>query len=205
MESQHRSAGLPGVREALRAATHSRHVAVAETAPMRRLFATDYCLAEYRLHILRLLGFFEPCEHAVALAAGRAGRHLVRRAPALRADLAALGFAERDIAAAARCTTLPPITADGAPGCLYVLLGSMLGGRVVAQHLRRVFGNRVSLQFYGAGVGESDERWTSFCRDLERQPSANVGAICGAAGATFDAYAMWLRDACRDGRHAIAG
>jgi heme oxygenase len=206
MDSQLLSARAPGVRETLRAATHARHAAVADTAPMRRLLATDYSLQEYRLHILRLLGFFEPLEHAVAFAVGPdSGRHLFRRAPALRMDLAASGYSQRDIEAAARCTTLPHVTAEGASGCLYVLLGSMLGGRMIAQHLRRVLGGQVSLQFYGAGAGESDERWTSFCHDLELQPGVNVRALCGAACATFDAYALWLQDGCRDGRHAIAG
>jgi heme oxygenase len=63
--------GVRGIIEALRDATRSRHAKLASLPAMLRLFEGDYAISEYRAHLGRLLGIFEPLEHAAAQAANR--------------------------------------------------------------------------------------------------------------------------------------
>ncbi len=60
---------MPGAEAApltalLREITRSRHLALHEAPLMRRLFAADYALAEYRTHLESMLGVVEPLERA---------------------------------------------------------------------------------------------------------------------------------------------
>jgi hypothetical protein len=48
--------GGPNLIEALRDATRSRHESLASSPGMSRLFECDYTIAEYRVHLERLLG-----------------------------------------------------------------------------------------------------------------------------------------------------
>jgi Asp-tRNA(Asn)/Glu-tRNA(Gln) amidotransferase C subunit len=79
------------------------------SAAMSRLFASDYTISEYRLHLNRLLGFFEPLECAASLAAQTEGSvQLLQRSSDLREDLRNMGATAQDIDAIERCQRLPP-------------------------------------------------------------------------------------------------
>jgi heme oxygenase len=161
---------------------------------MRRLFASDYTLAEYGGHLTRLLGFFEPLHRAASrLAPREVVTHFASRTAALRQDLVAMERPLTEIDAVAHCTRLPVLTRDGIPGCLYVMLGSMLGGRVIAGRLQSTLGPAASLRFYGGLGSEGDARWAAFCSELDGCGPGDVPAICGAAKATFDAYNAWMQ------------
>ena len=89
-----------------------------------------------------------------------------QRAHLLRADLQALGMKDSTVASLPRCQELPKIDDcfDGL-GCLYVLEGSTLGGKLIARELERRFGldqqsGAAFFNSYGADVGSM---WMEFC------------------------------------------
>jgi heme oxygenase len=118
--------GVPGVIEALRDATRARHASLVASSAMVRLFDSAYTLSEYRAHLGRLLGLFEPLERAVADATDPADRGCtIQRSSALREDLRIMGATARGIDALERCHQLPHIASAGLAGYTYVILGSM--------------------------------------------------------------------------------
>jgi heme oxygenase len=162
---------------------------------MSRLFDVAYTIPEYQSHLGRLLGLFEPLECAVACAAdpGNPVRAL-ERSSALREDLTIMGATASDIDTLERCRWLPRIEPAGLYGYAYVILGSMMGGKIIVKRLRTILGPAASFHFYGDGNGRSESLWGSFCSDLEKNGKENVAAICATAVEIFDAYASWLSE-----------
>jgi heme oxygenase (biliverdin-IX-beta and delta-forming) len=185
---------LPTIIEALRSTTRSRHASLASCPAMARLFAADYTLHEYRAHLGRMLGLFEPLERAAALAADASQSPLaLQRSKDLHDDLEAMGASAGEVDAFERCPYVPSLTTAGLRGYLYVVLGSMLGGTIIVRRLRSVFGEDASYRFYGGGEPQSYEsHWTSFCADIEECGKEDVQIICATAMQVFDTYAAWL-------------
>jgi heme oxygenase len=160
---------------------------------MRRVFADDFTIAEYEAHLARLLGFFEPMERSILrVVPGRLIPPGFGRAGDLHDDLSAMGWTVARTASIERCGHVPEISPAGLRGYLYVALGSMLGGQVIARHLRQQLGPQISLTFYGGGDGENDPRWTTFLDDLERCGRTDLAVISTTANATMDAFAAWF-------------
>jgi len=197
--------GVSNIIEALRVATRSRHARLASLPAMFRLFEADYGISEYRAHLGRLLGFFDPLECASAKAAApQYSEYGLHRSSDLREDLLTMGATAAEIEALERCPGLPPIATPGLRGYTYVILGSMLGGRIIAKRLRDILGPAASFRFYGEGTNRYELVWALFCSDLEKETyrENDVQAICATAVGIFDAYAAWLsepplRDRCR--------
>jgi heme oxygenase len=162
---------------------------------MVRLFDSGYTVSEYRYHLGRLLGLFEPLERAVADATRPADVPFpLQRAIRLRDDLRMMGATERDIAALERCDQIPHITPAGLPGCTYVILGSMLGGKIIVKRLRAVLGADASYLYYGDGIGNFEPLWASFCTELTTKGGHDVEEICATAVGIFETYAAWLSE-----------
>lgn len=186
-------AGAPPVLAALRTATRSRHAALDATAAMVRLFEPTYTLAEYRTHLGDLLGLFAAFEAAASRSATACDpAPLHRRSLDLRDDLAIMGVDAAGIDRLGEVRVAADFPAGGLRGYTYVILGSMLGGRVVVKHLRSVLGPSASLRFYGAGETGAIALWESFCADLGTARDVDVRAICATAATVFDAYADCL-------------
>jgi heme oxygenase len=192
---------VPGNRviEALRAATRSRHARLAAIPAMARLFDASYTLPEYRAHLARLLGLFEPLERAAGEAAAAFPDRAVpvealRRSRALREDLSIMGATSSALDGLERCAHLPAISPAGLRGYAYVILGSMLGGKIIVKRLTQVLGPEASVRFYGAGDGASDPVWAGFCEDLETNGKDDLEEICATASGIFDSYAAWLSE-----------
>jgi heme oxygenase len=178
---------------ALRRATRSRHAALSASPEMSRLFAPDYNLAEYRTHLGRLLGLFEPLEKAVSRFDFLLDpAYMPQRSTGIRDDLRAMDATEEDIQQLERCRTLPVITPSGILGYSYVILGSLLGGKIIVRHLRGVLGGQASFRFYGFGDGNANEVWERFCSYLEAHGKDDIKEICATAVEIFDAYGAWL-------------
>jgi heme oxygenase len=187
-----------GVLEALRDATRSRHAQLGASPAMSRLFDPEYSLPEYRAHLGRLFGLFEPLEQIVDRSADTADPiRSLGRSNALREDLRIMGATEIDLDALERCTWLPSMDPAGLFGYAYVVLGSMMGGKIIVKRLRSVLGPSASFHFYGDGNGCSDALWASFCLELEAHGKENVEPICATAVAVFEAYAAWLSEPLR--------
>jgi heme oxygenase (biliverdin-IX-beta and delta-forming) len=162
---------------------------------MSRLFDTTYTIQEYQSHLGRLLGLFEPLEFAVASATDPENPvRALERSSALRNDLTIMGATASDIASLERCRWLPRIEHTGLYGYAYVILGSMMGGKIIVKRLRTILGPAASFHFYGDGNGRSESLWASFCSDLEQNGNDNKEAICRTAVSIFDAYAAWLSE-----------
>jgi heme oxygenase len=160
---------------------------------MARLFHPAYTITEYRVHLGRLLGLFEPLECAVDGTAdpGDAVRG-IQKSSALREDLGRMGSTSVEIEELERCSSIPLMTKAGLKGYSYVILGSMLGGKIIAKRLRYVLGPEASLRFYDDENERSEALWASFRQDLEDIGKHNLEAICSTAMGVFDVYAEWL-------------
>lgn len=118
-----------------------------------------------------------------------------RSAALLDADLRALGAAPD-----ARLESIAPAPVLSDPGhwlgALYVIEGSMLGGRVIARHLEGAFdwrdGNGYSY-FLGHGAGTA-ERWKAVCALLEFESDA-CNLVEEGAHRTFDQLNSFLEAA----------
>jgi heme oxygenase len=151
------------------------------TASLLR-YVVAYAALERRIDV-----FATPLE-AVGLDWGKR-----RKVPLLERDLAALGsHATPRVAlppgAVPQLETLPHVI-----GCLYVLEGATLGGKVIARSLEKVLRLTADhgasfFNSYGAAVGAY---WQELCAVLERSltdvPSRSRAAE--AATATFDLFA----------------
>jgi heme oxygenase len=183
------------VIEALRDATRSRHAQLSASPAMSRLFDSAYTIPEYQSHLGRLLGLFEPLECVVACASDPENPvRALERSSTLRKDLTIMGATASDIDALERCRWLPSIQPAGLYGYAYVILGSMMGGKIIVKRLRTILGPAASFHFYGDGNGRSQSLWESFCSDLENNGKDDIEAICATAVGIFDAYASWLSE-----------
>jgi heme oxygenase len=167
---------------------------------MTRLFSPNYGFEEYRTHIGRLLGLYEPLECAFVLAGSEHAFSLRGRVSALRRDLVSMGATAEDFGKLERRRSFPALTASGLLGFGYVLFGSMLGARVIVARLHEVLGENASYCFYGADGVQTGELWEAFCRSLERADNANATEIAASAVEMFDVYAEWLSGMTEQGR-----
>jgi heme oxygenase len=187
--------GVRSVIERLREATRSRHKGLASSPGMSRLFESDYTLAEYRAHLERLLGFFEPLEKGASSRANAEGSPaLIHRSAELREDLRIMGASARDIDAIGRCQRLPTFAPGGMRGYTYVVLGSTLGAKIIVGQLRAVLGPAASFRFYGDEDGQYQAAWSAFRSDLEGAGENDIEPICATAVEIFNAYAAWFSE-----------
>lgn len=175
----------------IRVATRALHDRVEQVPLMARLLAPDLRADEYRAVLLRMWGFYEPLEARFVSPVPHA---FTPRTPRLEADLGVVGVPD---ALPPRCTHLPDVSTEArAWGCLYVLEGATLGGRVLLKHLSRSLGVTPDQggSFF-AGAGPAGASWKAFltglaafeARTAEAQPTVE------AAVDTFDTLYQWLQ------------
>jgi heme oxygenase len=100
-----------------------------------------------------------------------------RRMPSLTLDLDRLGIALPPPVA------FPLTSVAGALGALYVSEGSLLGGRVVAPHIRAVLGADTPVAFFEAPGIDISTRWASCRRVIDRSLVATADRDVAAATA----------------------
>jgi heme oxygenase (biliverdin-IX-beta and delta-forming) len=155
----------------------------------------------YSKLIKRFYGFYAPLESALEHHTDKAVELLLsarRKTGVLQADLRALGVMTPDLAAIERCKTLPRIeTVAHVVGCLYVLEGATLGGRVVVPALENQLGITAGNggAFFASYADHVDIMWLSFgraaatcCDTAEGQNQALDAAL-----ATFECFIRWFR------------
>ena len=178
--------------------THLRTATAQAHDDVERAFDLDARLTgreAYTALLVRLHGFYGPVEQALGAWDGRLPSVYLparRRAALLDDDLCALG-------AAADGRALPPPTlpTEGhALGCLYVLEGSALGGRLVLRSARDRLGDDLPVAFFGSVGREhlgADWRALKTALDLHGSRHGPVDATAGALD-TFSAMSRWLRN-----------
>lgn len=162
----------------------------------------DLDLATYRLRLTQFDGFYRPLESFLFDSGvcdwARFGLQPDERRKSgwLARDLACLGA--DDVRATASAAELPRIDSpEQAFGCLYVLEGATLGGRVISRHLRNTLGlePETGARFH-YGYGERGPlMWQTFGSSLNQFATgpADERRILGGACATFESLARWCR------------
>jgi heme oxygenase (biliverdin-IX-beta and delta-forming) len=181
---------------ALRAATRSAHERLEAALPLTDPGLT---LEAYRSIVEALYGYYAPLEARLArVAEGSAGGlpiHGREKLGRLRGDLKALGATDASVDALPLCGAVPEVSTPGAAfGCLYVVEGATLGGRVIVRRLRDRLGlgpTTGAAFFDGYGV-ETGAMWASFCEQLVASPWERAETLA-AAVATFVELEGWLR------------
>lgn len=113
------------------------------------------------------------------------------RADALLQDMEAAGI---PLPAPEICRDLPVIDTYGkALGALYVLEGSTLGGRIIAEILARQLGSDACLSYFNSYGNETAGMWQSF-KDLLDGPTtlAFKEDILSSARSTFLTFKTWI-------------
>jgi heme oxygenase (biliverdin-IX-beta and delta-forming) len=164
------SIGTPAVQRTLRDATHHLHQRVERELGLvsANLTRRDYVATLQGLLIAYAALEDELERHAASLAPLGLDWQAHRKAPLLRADLAALDVPLADASAIA--LPIPELhTLAAALGCMYVMEGATLGGAVIRRHVGKALqiGPRSGAAFfacYGDAVGA---RWQAFRAALE--------------------------------------
>lgn len=179
----------------LRQGTRLAHEAVEALPAMRRLFAPDYTLDEYR----RLLLTLWPLLHALETELLPAGaqdrlRSTVSRAEALRRDLLALGEPLATLPPIAIPHGIPVASESQRAGVLYVLEGSALGGQLIRRALLQRFGAEAEgwCHYFDCHAGQAGRHWRRYGKALRSHPSLDTAALVGAAQITFQRFSERL-------------
>ena len=179
----------------LRLETRCEHEAVE-----RVLDLMDAALTEgtYRQRLAQFYGFYGPLEAALQT---RCVLHLASLLPRLnktallQQDLQRLGVSTADLPL---CRQLPPIqTQAEVLGCLYVMEGATLGGRLITQHVQATFGIMPStggsfFEGYGHDTGKNWQAMRQLliagATDLQSENDMVASAV-----ATFSALRCWCQ------------
>jgi heme oxygenase len=164
------------------------------------LLDPDLSPDRYRRILERFFGFYAPVEAALArvASAGPAlGLPLRARTGLIESDLFSLGLSRRELADLPLCADLPRLSCpEEVAGCLYVLEGACLGGRVIAPALRERLGvvRGSGASFFTGDAEATQARWSVFLEWIEGmvRAGASTGEIVASARATFLAFALWV-------------
>ena len=153
----------------------------------------------YRSLLLRLRGVHAPLEDALGAVPGWSAAFPTldlgsrRRVPLLDDDLAGLGADGTDAGPGRLAAPVPELGSPAqALGCLYVLEGSALGGRLVARHARAALGADLPVAFFAGDGGRALGReWRDLQDALDAVPRtlgpAAVAHVVAGAERTFAA------------------
>jgi|SRR6185436_12404087 len=192
-----RQGGDSPIREQLKRATAVLHHRLETSLD---LLDPDLSPGRYRRILESFFGFYAPIEAGIARAASAGpaiGLPLRDRTGLIESDLLSLGLSRREVVDLPRCADLPRLSGpEELAGCLYVLEGACLGGRVIAPALRERFGiaRGSGASFFIGDAEGTQARWSVFLDWLEGLVRAGAprGEIVASARATFLAFALWV-------------
>jgi heme oxygenase len=164
------------------------------------LFCRVQDLPAYRQVVAGFLGIYEPLEENLVqsmdwMAAGWP-MPAERKTPWLLEDLRAMGVDAGSAARLPRCPNPPvPRTMAAAVGCLYVLEGSTLGGKVISRQFAQTLGIHPGNggRFF-AGYGEDTvPHWRLFGAWVQSvEATLDPEQAVNAAKETFQRFDEWL-------------
>jgi heme oxygenase len=180
------AANRASMRALLRDATGDMHEALHRAPVFDRLATGSIDWEDYR-QIMRMLAGFHFGIEAVRAEGARALAVTAEnpRLALLSADLEGLGY---DWSPRTHDETDP----DRAVGCLYVVEGSVLGGRVLHRQLNPLFGARRDGRRFFEGPPSAGARWRETCQALDRYQPADPSRVVAGAVAAFDHFAQGL-------------
>ena len=193
---------IPPILSRLKAETQENHNRIEKVRCMKRLFAHDYSVAEYRECLARMYGFYSAVEPIIFQYLDdelRASFEFRSKIEPLKQDLSQLGLNQQEILSLPRCTTIPSVNRESQSlGVWYVLEGSTLGGQVISRQLRQQFGESADkfMRFHSGYGDKTRTHWVQFCEVLEEKvdfdDSQKVQEIIVTAKLTFDCLTDWL-------------
>jgi heme oxygenase len=185
----------------LKLATNASHTALESQLPLMK---SDLSRDEYRQFVSRFFGFYAPLENQLLAAPFwqtlAFDYHARQKTPRLKQDLLSLGSSPESLAVTPQCTDLPEVTTPGhLLGCLYVIEGATLGGRVITRHLQNQLGLTPESggAFFDGYGAETGSHWKAFCTMLSKN-AGHLGdegrhdAIVAGANRTFETLTNWL-------------
>ena len=178
----------------LRLETRADHDAIDRTLDFTSPSLTR---AGYLHRLTQFFGFYQPLE-ALLLARSKSGagvwfRPRIGKTALLEQDLAFFGTAPHTLL---QCRELPRLeTAADLLGCLYVMEGATLGGRVISRHLRAHLGvlPETGGRFF-QGYGEDTRKMWMAMREALVTSVLNVDTadrVVTSATATFTSLRHW--------------
>jgi heme oxygenase len=185
----------PAILELLRDRTRAAHDRAEEALP---LLDPSLDAARYRAILAGFWGFHAALEPRLAAVAELRELGLDpaerRKLPRLEHDLRTLGT---DPARLPLADAVPEVEgAAAALGCMYVLEGATLGGRVISRHLAaRGIGPDTGGAFFAGYGDETGEMWKSFSAAIGEYAEAHpesIARIVEAADKTFTLLERWL-------------
>ena len=197
---------LPSVLTRLRLETRSEHEAVEQVLDLMGVLTNN----TYRQRLVQFYGFYSPLEAALqarcsiesnscSLEVSQMSMLLPRlhKSLLLRQDLHHLGVST---AAMAQCRTLPPIqTLAQVLGCLYVLEGATLGGRMITEHIQATLGITPTTggSFFDGYAGQTGRMWNAMRQTLlsGAVDAQAENAMVASAIATFTCLRDWCESA----------
>jgi heme oxygenase len=192
----------PSILGRLKAETQDSHNKIEKVSCMKRLFASDYSIVEYRSFLERMFGFYSAIEPIIFHHLSDELRpHFQFRSKieSLKQDLIQLGLNEQDIAALPRCTSIAFVNSvNQSLGIWYVLEGSTLGGQVISRQLKQQFGDSALhfMHFHNSYGDKTRSFWSAFCEVIEEnidfEDNQKVGELIHSAKLTFDYLTVWL-------------
>ncbi len=199
--------GSPGRRRRraasarLRDETRELHDRIERNPVAARMMAQDVGTADHRRMHVRLLGYHRPALDRVGvLLAGDMPDVLGAMADRVRRledDLRVMGTDPATVPSA----PLPSdLDAAGAVGIVYVLEGSVLGGRIIARHLaeRLGLGPETGAAFYADAPAGTHPRWADVCVRIDDWAAgrgrAAEDAMVAAARRSFADLDRWFSE-----------
>lgn len=180
--------------------TQNSHTSLENSALLRPISRKSLTIHEYIDILQKFYGFFFPLERQIA---GFPVKQYLpdfderRKAGLLMHDLQQL---RPPLPTVPLCPNLPQVnTLEQAFGCLYVMEGSTLGGKMIYKIVKELLGidqhNGVSF-FYGYGP-ETGNKWKDFQQAMQTVSSLHNAAdaqMIDAANTTFDKLQQWFEE-----------
>lgn len=193
------------ILERLKLGTHARHVAIESRTV---LLDKNLSYSNYSQCLQRFFGYYAPLEKRMlkSPAWDEAGFVYDNRykTPQIVQDLLALGVAKNALTSIPQCNTLPELkTTAQLFGCLYVLEGATLGGRIISKHLNAIL--NLTPDFgcsFFAGYGQqTGSQWKAFgaCLTSFATQTGSDDEIIASANKTFQTLDCWLYPAKMQG------
>ena len=196
----------PSVLIRLRLETRSEHEAVEQVLDLMGVLTRD----TYRQRLVQFYGFYSPLEAALqtrcakqsdshSLEVSQLQKLLPRlhKSLLLRQDLHHLGVSTEGLA---QCRALPQIqTHAEVLGCLYVLEGATLGGRMITEHIQATLGITPTTggSFFDGYAGQTGRMWNAMRQTLlsGAVDAQAENAMVASAIATFTCMRGWCESA----------
>ncbi len=184
----------------LREKTAALHLAIEESTLLRHFKEKTITLSTYSTILHKFYGYYVPLEKALErhdnISAYLPDYRTRTKVPLLSQDLESLEKEKGGIPLEI-CPEIPSLaTLSHAFGCLYVIEGSTLGGRIITKIVQDQFGIDVDsggMYFHGYGP-ETGEKWKVFCQSLTDYAllTQEEDHIIEGANQTFQTLKNWL-------------